>query len=61
MFDAAMSLAISRLAAALMVIAARPDARAPCPDCAVAASRAMSALTDAATLLTPLDLTTPPR
>jgi hypothetical protein len=57
MFDAAMSMAISRLAAALMVIVARPDPRAPCLDCEDAARRAQSALADAATLLTRLDLT----
>jgi hypothetical protein len=53
--DAAMALAISRLAAALMVMAARPDPRAACPDCAEAARRARQALQDASTLLAWVD------
>ena len=53
---AAMAMAISRLAAALMVVAARPDPRAYCPDCADAARRARVALADAVTLLTPIEL-----
>ena len=43
-----MALALCRLAAALFVIAARPDPAAWCPDCADAADRAFDALQDAA-------------
>jgi hypothetical protein len=45
------AMALARMAAALGVIAARPDPESRCPDCADVAERALAALRDAALAL----------